>query len=130
MSVVNRHGFAHIYATTVNGARRIWNVERLWKLAHALEPELVEVESLSGIDENIWFTHQEPTLREVVVHAKKIRDADMSYPIILDADGSIMDGAHRLANALLRGIGHVQVVRFKVQPDPDVIERTVSSEPD
>ena len=127
MSGINKHGFAHIYAVAVADERHIWNVERLWDLARALTPEPVEIESLGGVDENVWFTHTKPTLREVVMHAKKIAHADMRHPIILDVDGKIMDGAHRVAKAMLEGRSHVQAVRFSVQPQPDVIERGVCS---
>jgi hypothetical protein len=122
MPGVNKHGFDHIYAIPVGDDLHIWNIARLWELARALTPESVETESLHGVDENLWFTHTEPTLREVVVHAKKIANADMSYPIILDVDGSIMDGAHRIAKAMLEGRSHVRAVRFSVRPAPDVVD--------
>lgn len=61
------------------------------------------------------------------MHAKKIAHADLRYPIILDADGSIMDGAHRVGKAMLEGRSHVQAVRFSVRPEPDVVELGVCS---
>ena len=49
---------------------------------------------------------------------RRVLAADLSYPIILSAEGHIMDGCHRLAKAALEGVP-VQVVQFKVTPPPD-----------
>ena len=45
-------------------------------------------------------------------HARRIQEADLAYPIILSADGRLMDGGHRLAKAWLRGL-------FAGRPPPD-----------
>ena len=54
-----------------------------------------------------------------VRHMKGVMDADLQYPIILDEDGYIMDGRHRVAKALLEGKETIKYVRFEETPDPD-----------
>ena len=44
--------------------------------------------------------------------------ADLSRPIILDEDGELMDGRHRLMKAMLLGEESVLAVRFDENPSP------------
>jgi elongation factor P hydroxylase len=46
-------------------------------------------------------------------------EADRSYPIILAADGRVMDGMHRIARAVLDGETTIKAVRFTTDPEPD-----------
>ena len=48
-------------------------------------------------------------------------EADLRYPIILSADGRVMDGMHRVAKAYLEGRETIQAVQFEVDPRPDYI---------
>ena len=58
------------------------------------------------------------TLREMVMHMKAVQDANLRYPIILDEDGEIMDGRHRIMKALLLGKKTIKAVRFDENPTP------------
>jgi hypothetical protein len=60
-----------------------------------------------------------PTVRRIVEHLRLVEEADLSHPIILAADGRVMDGMHRVAKALLRGDDTIRAVRFEVDPEPD-----------
>lgn len=57
-------------------------------------------------------------IREFVSHMKNILEADMQCPIILDQDGAIFDGRHRIAKALLEGHETIKAVRFDEDPSP------------
>jgi hypothetical protein len=60
----------------------------------------------------------------------RIIDAvDLSFPIILGADGRVMDGMHRVAKALLQGRSEIEAVRFQVDPEPDHVGRQPSELP-
>jgi hypothetical protein len=39
----------------------------------------------------------------MVTHMKAVNDADLEKPIILDEDGELMDGRHRMMKAMLTG---------------------------
>ena len=47
------------------------------------------------------------------------QETDLSYPVILSAEGGLFDGSHRIAKAWVLGIEEIQVVRFSVNPEPD-----------
>ena len=50
-----------------------------------------------------------------------VQEADFKYPIIVCADGRVMDGMHRVAKAKLQGQLTVKAVKFEVTPKPDFI---------
>ena len=65
-----------------------------------------------------WGKYENLNLREFVMHMRAVLDADLSFPIILDEDGEIMDGRHRLLKAMLEGRDSVKCVRFEENPPP------------
>lgn len=67
---------------------------------------------------NIYHQYNKLTLRDMVMHMKAVNNADLSCPIILDEDGDIMDGRHRVMRALLDGETTIKAVRFDVNPIP------------
>lgn len=102
--------------------RAVWYTERLWRLARDLPVHMVAVADIPELDQDCWFgPSSPPTCRAVAQHARRIWDADFSFPIILSADGGLMDGGHRLAKAWLLGLPEVQAVRFRVDPEPDYV---------
>ena len=104
---------------TPNG-RYVWFTERLWQLAEHLPIKPVPIGSTAEFDQNCWFDENDsPTCRAVAVHAKRIYEADLSYPVILSAEGFLMDGGHRLAKAWLLGLEEIDAVQFEVDPEPD-----------
>jgi hypothetical protein len=106
---------------TPNG-RYVWYTERLWQLARHLTSKTVPIECIVEFDQNCWFDdNHPPTCRAVAAHAKRIYETDMSYPIILSAEGYLMDGGHRIAKAWLMGEKEIQVVQFDVDPEPDEV---------
>jgi hypothetical protein len=64
-----------------------------------------------------------------VEHCRLISSADLSYPVILDNSGRVMDGMHRVCKALLQGIDTVAAVQFDVDPEPDYVGRDPDSLP-
>lgn len=113
----------YIHCNEIDGVRYTWDVRELWALAAALPVETVRVEELPGIDENCWF-HGEttPTVRAVVFHTRRILAADLERPIVLNVDGSVMDGLHRVARALLEGRETLPAVRFVTMPPAQSVE--------
>lgn len=66
----------------------------------------------------VWYKYENLTLREMVMHMQAVQAADLSYPIILDEDGDLMDGRHRLMKAMLLGRPTILAVRFDENPPP------------
>jgi poly(3-hydroxybutyrate) depolymerase len=53
--------------------------------------------------------------------ARLIAETDLRYPIILGADGRVMDGMHRVAKAYLEGREVIDAVQLEVDPAPDFV---------
>jgi hypothetical protein len=81
----------------------------------------VSLTSIRKLDECFWFPDAFPTCRDVALHAKLISETDLSHPIILGADGRVMDGMHRVCKALLENRDTVSAVQFENDPEPDYI---------
>jgi ribonuclease HI len=113
--------FRHAYSRTVGEEEWAWDVEKLWEAAESLPVRPVPLSKVSSIlDEDCWFGSTPPTIRRVANHARRIYEADLSHPIILSADGTLMDGGHRVAKAFLEGLKELPAVRFDVDPEPDM----------
>ncbi len=110
------------HSKIVDGKRYIWFTEKLWKISKDFEVFEVNVEDFPELDMDCWFGNDtKPTLRKIAEHCDKINMASLKYPIILNSDGSLMDGGHRLCKALISGIKTVKAVKFESMPKPDKI---------
>jgi hypothetical protein len=101
----------------------LWDVERLIELSRGLPRERVPLAAIRELDEPFWCggEGQRLTCRQVVDHARLMRECDLSYPIILSSDGRVMDGMHRVCKALLEGLSEIEAVRFREDPEPDYV---------
>ena len=93
--------------------RHSWSVPRLFELARTLPVMDVPLNHLG-----VYYTYEKLTLREMVMHMQAVNDADLEKPIILDEDGELMDGRHRLMKAMLLGCETIKAVRFDENPAP------------
>lgn len=84
---------------------------------------LVRVGDISELNEDWWYSNQAniPTPKALADHMVLVQQADLAYPILLCADGRLMDGMHRLVKALLEKRTHVEAIRFSVTPESDYI---------
>jgi len=96
-----------------NIGRHTWSVSRIIQLAKDLPVMDVPLDHLF-----IYYKYENLTVRDFVMHMKAVQKADLNYPIILDEDGEIMDGRHRLMKALLLGKKTIKAVRFEQNPSP------------
>ncbi len=112
-----------MHSRPVPEGRGYWWTDTLWSEAEALTPFTVAVADIPEFDMDCWFSETAPpTCRAVAEHSRRIQAADLAFPIILSADGGLMDGGHRLGKAWLGGQTHVRAVRFLRDPAPDWIE--------
>lgn len=96
-----------------------WDVDRLVRLTKDLPSRRVPLEEIRELDEPWAGDDERPTWRAMLEHIRLMEAADLSFPIILSADGAVMDGMHRAAKALLQGREHIDAVQFDVDPEPD-----------
>lgn len=96
-----------------NLGRHSWDVSRLFELSRNLPVMEVPLDHLC-----VHYLYEKITLRDMVMHMQAVNDADLNMPIILDEDGELMDGRHRLMKAMLTGAETIKAVRFDENPAP------------
>lgn len=103
------------------GGLDAWDVDRLIVLVEQQPVEQIPLSDIAEIDTEYWFDHgnNSPTVRTVAGHFRLMMDADLAYPIVVDPDGGVMDGMHRVARALAEGHQTVLAKRLPVMPEPD-----------
>ena len=96
-----------------------WDVDRLIALSAGLPRRWVPLEQIRELDAPFTGEDEILTWRGLVFHVGLMDAADLAYPIILAADGTVMDGMHRVAEVLRRGGGEIEAVQFECDPPPD-----------
>jgi len=115
----------HHYRSRRKGNQtNIWEVAGLWEKSKDLPVTEVPLDFFNQyLDKNFWFAQKNPpNLRNFLKHCIKVAEADLAYPIILDEDGKVLDGIHRLVKAYLMEEKTIKTVRFPVTPPPDRVE--------
>ena len=94
-----------------------WSVARLIELAKDLPVQEAPLDAI-----NVYNKLGDLTLRELAMHVKAVNEADLQYPIILDEDGEIMDGRHRVVRAMIEEKKMIKFVRFDENPPPCCVD--------
>lgn len=63
------------------------------------------------------------TFLSFVAHVKQMQKADLKYPIILAENGTVLDGYHRIVNALVNGKDEIEYVRLLDEDLPPYMEK-------
>ena len=91
----------------------VWYIARLITLAKDLDVMEIPLNHL-----NVYYTYDNLTLRDMVMHINAVNNSNLKYPIILDEDGELMDGRHRIMKAIVEGKETIKAVRFSTNPNP------------
>jgi hypothetical protein len=107
----------------LGGPLKIWDVGRLQELAAELPARWVPIAEIRDLDRVGWYGNEghcgRLTVREVADHARRIAEADLGYPVLLSAEGYMLDGFHRLAKAYQEGRTQILAKQFPTDPEPD-----------
>jgi hypothetical protein len=95
-----------------NYKRSIWRVTDLWAAAKGLTPFTIQLSDLEDTYDTWLGRFQDPDYIPSDEDSRRIREADLKYPIILHPEGFIMDGFHRVAKCLKEGTSTIQAVQF------------------
>lgn len=95
-----------------------YNVHECIRLAADLPVIELDINSM-----NISYArpNSEDSIRGFVEHMRSVMDADLSYPILLNEDGCIIDGRHRLCKALYNGDKTIKAMRFESDDDASFV---------
>ncbi|MBY0497824.1 MAG: hypothetical protein K2Y23_26750 [Cyanobacteria bacterium] len=96
-----------------------WDVDRLIELSRNFTRQHVRIADLGELDRKWTGDDDAPTWRGLIDHMRLIEEADLSFPIILAANGEVMDGRHRIAKAALENRDTIECVQFEKDPPPD-----------
>ena len=100
-----------------SGGGNYWSDSTLRTGAELLEEFDVPLSSLN-LCVSPWSMSN---FRWILYHIRRIENADLRYPILLDPDGSVADGWHRIAKAILNGDLTIKAKRFSVMPEADTV---------
>jgi hypothetical protein len=92
-------------------------VDRLVELSNVLPRKRIPLSAIRELDQP--WSDEPQTWRTMLEHLKLIDEVDLSYPIILSANGAVMDGMHRVAKAARQGRPEIEAVQFDEDPEPD-----------
>ena len=90
-----------------------WTVPDILDAARGLE-----VMDLPLIHLSIDFNIGSMKARDFLSHMKNVMDSDLGYPIILDQDGCVFDGKHRVIKALYEERETIKAIRLDEDPSP------------
>lgn len=96
---------------------KVWYIQNLIEKAKDLPVFDMPMQCLNIYD----LQPDVSSMLEFVKQVNTVMKADLKYPIILDEDGYVMDGRHRIAKALLTRKAFIKAVRFRNTPPPDEI---------
>ena len=113
----------HGYVESDEANYYYWKARTLWKLSETMPVEHVPLESFDWQNDNFECNslNHPPLWRDIGEQTKQILAADLQYPIVISAEGNIMDGMHRILKCYVFGLPTVKAVRFKENPPPDRI---------
>ena len=102
----------------------VWDVRKLLEIAANLPVEEVDLGSIAELDENWWYQGAQdiPTGRSIGDHYKLMEGVDLEYPILLCAEGRLMDGMHRVLKAYCEGRSTISARRLQQTPPPDYVD--------
>jgi len=101
-----------------------WDVDKLIAKSKGLKAIDIQISDLYEFEQNYWYQDKidKITCKSITNHIKLVLDCKLEFPIILAADGSIMDGMHRVCKAYLNGQKLIKAVKFDTTPEPDFID--------
>ena len=115
----------------VGDETHLWDVHRLIRLSRDITPVSVPVSEIAELDEDWWYQEDGaiPTPRSFAEHMKLVHETDLAHPILLCAEGRLMDGMHRVVKALTLGHTQIMAIRFPMTPAPDHINLSLADLP-
>lgn len=106
------------YSLTYGGKKYRWAVPRLIEIAKDLPVFDCPLAALN-LSYALWT---DQTMLEIANHVARVMKADLRFPIILDWEGQIADGRHRIIKALAEGRSTIKAVRLTYRPEPCGVE--------
>lgn len=98
---------------------KVWVVANLIEHAKSLDPFDLPLAAVHAGTE-VWTPVS--SAYGLAQQMRRVLDVNPDYPVILDEEGFIMDGWHRIARALVDGKATIKAVRFPQTPAHDYLK--------
>lgn len=111
------------YMSTVmdSGEVHSWHVPKLWELARTLP-------TINVLVVDIYKTVQRHIEEEYIEEDwVRVRNADLSYPILINDVHGVVDGVHRIAKAYKTNKRYIKAKRIETMPKPDIVFANVTA---
>lgn len=105
-----------VFENTFTSGKKVWFVANLIDRSKDLVPFDLPLAAIYAGSE-VWTPVS--SAYGLAQQMRRVLDVDTSHPIILDQEGFIMDGWHRVARALIDGKSTIKAVRFAETPPHD-----------
>ncbi len=96
----------------------VWKVGTLIDAASTLDTFSFDLNNISLENPITWHMS---SVRDALAHLDRIHNANLSMPIIMRADGYIMNGWHRIIRAMSEEKKFILAKRFTENPKPDFV---------
>jgi len=100
-----------------------WDVEKLIAATMTMPRFEHPLANIKELDQPVFGPGEVPSWRSLLEHMKLLEAADLAYPIILSANGEVMDGMHRVTKAVRDGKQTIEAVQFSTDPPPDFVAK-------
>lgn len=123
---------------TYNDEKHKYSVDMMFAYVntHKLKTEKVSIEeNLWQIEQNVWGDYspsdviRNPDKKKYADNIKRMREADLDYPILMTSKHQIIDGYHRFLKAIKKGDKEIkayilepQIMRKFIIPDNSTLE--------
>jgi len=98
-----------------------WRLSTIWKLSQEL-PTIEKSLADLGIEGwTFWINGRTYPVAELPLDYPRLADANLQYPIIFSAGGTLLDGRHRAVRAWRKGWTTIRCVQFSSDPPPERI---------
>lgn len=98
---------------------RSYAVEDLWEAAKDLP--VYEIPLIGIATSELLWDQVDGDFLSFLKHAELCNQADLSYPVILDVDGNVADGRHRIGKAIMKGLTKIKIQRLVRMPEPTYV---------
>ena len=107
-------------------AGKTWEDVKLWEATK--DNEVISFAVADFIKQDTYWNIG--TFKDLAEEIKMALKADYSYPIIIDEQGGLVDGAHRIVHAYLDGVETIKAVTIRAEQFayPDYDEHKAVSE--
>lgn len=95
----------------------VFKTKSLWFAASNIPTSIYTIDTKTILEEKVRWKIE--NFNDFIVHFKRVSNADLSKPLIVRSDGYVMDGWHRIARAIIKGISELPQKKFTLDPRPD-----------